>query len=94
MGNLQLVIARAGRTETGYDYAMAASVEQAFRAMVDEYRSRCLWFLRADYYPCTAIERSRVLDAIATHGDLRAFQRVAELRTWLLLNPSDKSVAS
>jgi hypothetical protein len=23
------------------------------RALMDEYRSRCLWFLRGDYYPST-----------------------------------------
>jgi hypothetical protein len=23
------------------------------RRLVDEYRSRCLWFLREDYYPAT-----------------------------------------
>ena len=23
------------------------------RGLVDEYRSRCLWFLREDYYPAT-----------------------------------------
>ena len=73
---------------------MVAPFEQAFRRLIDEYRSRCLWFLRADYYPETAVERTRVLDAIAAHGDTQAFRRVAELRTWLSQTSSDASVTS
>jgi hypothetical protein len=30
-------------------------------AMVDDYRDRCLWFLRGDFYPRTLEERLRVL---------------------------------
>lgn len=70
---------------------MVAPFEQAFRALVDEYRSRCLWFLRADYYPDTAVERAWVLDAIAANGDVHAFRRVAELRTWLSRISSEAS---
>ena len=73
---------------------MVAPFEQAFRTLIDEYRSRCLWFLRADYYPETAVERWRVLDAIATYGDTHAFRRVAELRTWLSQISSDASATS
>jgi hypothetical protein len=68
--------------------------EADLRRLVDEYRSRCLWFLREDYYPSTPSERERVLDLIATHGDLHAFRRVAELRQWLLQSSSDASAAS
>ncbi len=80
--------------ETDYHKRMDAPFEQAFRTLVDEYRSRCLWFLRADYYPDTGVERTRVLDAIAAHGDVQAFQRVAELRTWLSRISSNASAAS
>ena len=48
--------------------------EADLRRLVDEYRSRCLRFLREDYYPSTPSERERVLDLIATHGDLHAFR--------------------
>jgi hypothetical protein len=73
---------------------MVVPFELAFRSLVDEYRARCLWFLRADYYPDTVVERARVLDAIAAHGDALAFRRVAELRTWLSRTSSDASATS
>jgi hypothetical protein len=60
-------------------------------ALVDEYRSRCLWFLREDYYPETAADACRVLDAITTHCDVQAFRRAAALRQWLLQNSSEPS---
>ena len=56
---------------------------RALRALVNEYRHRCLWFLRSDYYPATAEEARRVLDAIDRHGDREAFRRTAEIRRWL-----------
>lgn len=60
-----------------------ASALARVRELVDEYRTTCLWHLRADYYPETAAEAEGVLDAIARHGDVRAFQAVAEVREWL-----------
>jgi len=60
-------------------------VEAAVRALhelIDDYRARCLWFLREDYYPESPAERERVLSLIAEHGDLDAFRRVAEIRAW------------
>lgn len=66
---------------------VAAAVDR----LVDEYRGRCLWFLRADYYPGTAEERLRVLEYIRRHGDLAAFRRASELRRCLLPLSSGKS---
>lgn len=51
--------------------------------LVDEYRHRCLWFLRADYYPTSDEQRLRVLDYIQRYGDRAAFQQAAEIRLWL-----------
>jgi len=62
-------------------------------ALVDEYRTRCLWFLREDYYPQTRAEALRVLDYIERHGDVKAFQKAATLRQWLLQNSSAPSAA-
>jgi hypothetical protein len=62
---------------------ISLSVERAMRALVDEYRDRCLWFLRRDYYPSTRDEGLRVLDAIQRHGGVEAFRRAAEIRAWL-----------
>jgi hypothetical protein len=41
--------------------------------LVDEYRSRCLWFLRPGYYPATDADRLRILGYIERHGDRAAF---------------------
>ena len=40
--------------------------------LVDEYRTRCLWFLREDYYPQTMAEALRTLEYIERHGDVIA----------------------
>ena len=61
------------------------------RRFVDEYRSRCLWFLREDFYPATPAERENVLQQIEQHGDREAFRRVAQFRTWLSHDSSETS---
>lgn len=66
----------------------------ALRALIDDYRDRCLWFLRPDYYPATAAEALRVLDAIERHGDRAGFQRSSEVRKWLSPSSSAASAAS
>lgn len=63
--------------------ALQPHPDQALRALVDEYRDRCLWYLRRDYYPATVEEALGVLDAIQKHGDRDAFRRAAEIRLWL-----------
>jgi hypothetical protein len=55
----------------------------AIDRLVDEYRLRCLWFLRPDYYPSTDAERIRVLTYIERHGDRDAYRRAREMRRWL-----------
>lgn len=62
-------------------------------ALVDEYRARCLWFLREDYYPESLADVARVLDYIERHGDKEAFQKAATLRQWLLQNSNVSSAA-
>lgn len=64
------------------------------RALVDRYRTRCLWFLRADYYPATDAEVCRVLAYLERYGDRDAFIRAADLRRWLSPPFSDASVGS
>ena len=66
----------------------------AVNRLVEEYRVRCLWFLREDFYPSTLAERLRVLGYIERHGDLEAFRRAAELKTWLSRNTSAPSAGS
>jgi hypothetical protein len=67
---------------------------EAVNRLVDEYRHRCLWFLRDDYYPATDDERHRVLEYIGRHGDRRAYLRAAEIRQWLSRTSSVRSAAS
>jgi hypothetical protein len=62
--------------------------------LVDEYRSRCLWFLRPDFYPRTTAEILHVLHEIEAHGDVQAFQRAGDIRRWLSRGSSESSVAS
>ena len=59
------------------------ALSSALHSLVDDYRDRCLWFLRPDYYPSTASESLRVLDLIEGHGDVAALRRASEIRTWL-----------
>jgi hypothetical protein len=68
--------------------------DTALREFVDEYRDRCLWFLRRDYYPATAEEARGVLDSIQRHGDRDGFRRAARIRQWLSHSSSATSVGS
>ena len=69
-------------------------VFEVVNRLVDEYRHRCLWFLRDDYYPTTDEERLRVLGYIQRHGDRRAYVRAAEARQWLSRASSATSAGS
>lgn len=70
-----------------------SQINRAIDQLVDEYRTRCLWSLRADYFPRTAAEQLRVLATIQRHGDLEAFRRASMLSQWLLQNSNAASVA-
>lgn len=62
--------------------------------LVDEYRTRCLWFLRSDLYPETREGALRVLRHIERHGDRAGFRRAARIRRWLSQTSSEPSAAS
>lgn len=72
----------------------ALDIGQAVHALVDEYRSQCLWFLRPDYYPDTLEATLRVLAYIQRHGDVAAHVRAGQLREWLSRTSSAASAAS
>ena len=65
-----------------------AALMRRVHALVDEYRVRCLWYLREDYSPQTPTEAIRVLEAIERHGDREAFRKAAGLRQALTRNLS------
>jgi len=71
-----------------------AGVGPAVDRLIDEYRTRFLWFLRADYYPTTREERLRVLAALERYGDREAFQRAGAMRQWLSHDSSATSASS
>ena len=52
--------------------------------LVDEYRDRCLWFLRPGYYPSNTDETLRTLALIERHGDVHGFRVARELSECLL----------
>ena len=63
---------------------LPAAVRDELRELVDEYRTRCLWFLRPDLYPKTRDQALRMLGYIERYGDLEAFRRAGRIRQWLL----------
>jgi hypothetical protein len=68
--------------------------DETVHALVDDYRTRCLWFLRPDYYPETHAEHLRVLGYIQKYGDQDAHIRASRLRRWLSQLSNADSVAS
>jgi hypothetical protein len=70
------------------------SVRDELRGLVDEYRTRCLWFLRPDLYPETRDQALRMLRYIERYGDLEAFRRAGRIRQWLSQNSSERSAVS
>lgn len=73
---------------------LPAALDAELRALVDEYRARCLWFLRPDLYPEDREQALRVLGHIETHGDREGFVRAGRLREWLSPSSSEPSAGS
>jgi len=59
------------------------NASEQFAVLVEQYRDRCLWFLRPDYVPETPEEMMHVLDLIERYGDRAGYQRAEEIRAWL-----------
>jgi hypothetical protein len=62
---------------------MTDETRAALAQLMEQYRDRCLWFLRPDYVPEDAEGARRVLDLIERYGDRSAFQRAEEIKAWL-----------
>lgn len=67
-------------------------IQEAVSGLVDRYRTRCLWFLRSDFYPSSPAERLYVLDQIQRHGDRQGYLEAAALWLWLSRPSSATSV--
>lgn len=83
-----LVAAMTGRRPS------AAALDAELHALVDEYRTRCLWFLRPDLYPEDREQALRVLRHIERHGDRDGFIRAARIKRWLSPTSSEASAGS
>jgi hypothetical protein len=70
------------------------SLEKEVDRLVEDYRARCLWFLREDYYPSTHEQRLQVLTYIQRYGDREAYRRAAEIHRLLSPTSSAPSAAS
>ena len=64
---------------------------QELAALIEQYRDRCLWFLRADYAPNRPEEMLYVLELIERYGDREAYRRAEEIKAWLL--PRSKAIS-
>lgn len=49
------------------------------RALLDENRVRCAWFLRQDFTPRTSGDIKIALEALAQRGDRKTHRRAMEL---------------
>lgn len=74
--------------------AIDADLRRQINQLVDEYRDRCLWFLRADYYPTDLPEVLCTLGYIRRYGDREAFRKAGELYQWLSPDSSKPSATS
>jgi hypothetical protein len=68
--------------------------EDELRALVDEQRTRCLWFLRPDFYPESREQIVRVLRQIERQCDRDTYVRAARMRRSLLQSSLKGSVTS
>ena len=67
------------------------NIPEQMATLVEEYRDRCLWFLRPDYSPTTPEEMRHVLELIERYGDRAAFERAEEIKAWL--SPHSKAIS-
>jgi hypothetical protein len=61
-------------------------LEDKVLRLVEDYRARCLWFMRKDFVPRTPDEILQVLDLIERNGDRAAYLRAEEIKRWLSQN--------
>jgi len=74
--------------------ALDPALDNEVRSLIDDYRERCLWFVRSDYYPSSPDEIRRVLQWIRDRGDREAFLRAGKIEQWLSRISSERSAVS
>lgn len=63
--------------------AMDPVLVERIKPLLVKYRSRCLWFLREDFFPETLQQALLVLDNIEKHGDREGFIEARRVKEWL-----------
>lgn len=71
---------------------MQDDIQKQLAALIERYRSRCLWFLAADFVPETPAQAVRVLEYIERYGDREGFVQARRLKQWLSPSISEASV--
>lgn len=66
-------------------------IQQEVNALIDQYRTRCLWFIKEDYYPAGREDTLKILDYIKRYGDREAFHQASTLATWLSPHSNEPS---
>ena len=66
-------------------------IDKRILSLIEEYRDRCLWFLRSDYVPTTNDEIIQVLTYIERYGDRNAYIRSEEIKRWLSRHSKERS---
>ena len=64
------------------------------RALVDEVRTSCLWFVDKAFSPVTADEAMQALRSIERRADRKTYVRARQLRAWLSQHSSEESANS
>ena len=84
---------RSWQARSEMEPADLAHIATAIRKLVDDYRERCLWFVRRDYYPIPAtrcsrcsILRRRELDGVLRDRLLTSQRGTRELRGRVVLD--------
>lgn len=62
---------------------MEAGLVEKLKPLLIRYRSRCLWFLREDFFPETLQQALLVLDNIEKYGDREGFIEARRVKEWL-----------
>ena len=85
--------ARGRRSTMQLMETLPPEADAALHALVDEYRERCLWFLRRDYYPATRRGSAGARRPSSATGIARPSAR-RRIRQWLSPPSSATSAAS
>ena len=56
---------------------------EAFKSVVEEYRSMCFWNMDENFFPSNKREVILALDNLEKYGDMKSYRLAGEMRKWL-----------